>query len=228
MRKDKKEVIQLREDGLSYRQIEDKMNIPRSTLSEWLRPLGWSNNIRKALEVKNKGESIVRLAELNRIRGRKLENIYKRALEEADYEYEAFKHHPLFIATLMLYWGEGDKSSKAGLVKIGNTDPDMLKVFVIFLKDLCGVLENKIRVHLILYPELDADKCVSFWAERLGIPISNFQKSTIIQGRHKTRRLEWGVCFVMVPSTYLKLKVCHWVERLGRDVINKSYYAAIV
>ncbi len=39
MRKDKEIAIKLRKQGLSYSQIKNKLDIPKSTLSYWLRDI---------------------------------------------------------------------------------------------------------------------------------------------------------------------------------------------
>lgn len=112
MRKDKEIAIKLRKHGKSYRQIRDEMRIPLSTLSGWFRDADWSKGIARELVQKNLRESAVRIRELNAVRGSNLARVYEEARTEAREEFERLKYHPLFIAGLMLYWGEGGKVTR--------------------------------------------------------------------------------------------------------------------
>jgi hypothetical protein len=223
MRKDKSVAIRLRKEGKSYREIQRLLGVPLSTLSDWFRDQGWSDKVRESLVRKNKGESRVRMQKLNRIRGHKLNRLYDRARREAKAEFKNFKYHPLFIAGLVIYWGEGDKVSR-GLVRVSNIDPLLVKLFVKFLTDICEVEKDTIRASILIYPDLDSKKCKGFWVKNSGILEKNFNKSILIQGRHKKRRVHHGVCNVGITSTYLKEKIKVWLEMLPREMVSSRYY----
>src|SRR6185312_4683224 len=46
-----------------------------------------------------------------------------------------------------LYWGEGTKSNKHS-VRLGNTDPELIKTFISFLVELYGVRKDDLRFGL--------------------------------------------------------------------------------
>lgn len=46
---------------------------------------------------------------------------------------------------------------------------------------------------------------------------SNFIKPTIINGRHKTRRLAYGVCTVSITNKYLKRKLLTWIDLYKKE-----------
>jgi hypothetical protein len=223
MRKDKQQAMSLRRTGKSYKEIRAQIGIPISTLSDWLRPHQWSQNIAKSLaEIANKQNS-VRVRKLNKIRGQRLARLYKEASIEAVKEFNRLKYHPMFIAGIMLYWGEGDRLTKH-TVRFGNTDPAMMRLFVNFLLHVCKVPQEKIKASVLLYPDLDEYKCRLYWSEHAGVPLEKFNKSILIQGRHKTRRLKYGVCSVMVCSTYLKKKMLIWLNLFPNELLSESYY----
>ncbi len=85
----------------------------------------------------------MRIRELDRIRGLNLTRVYEEARSEARQEFEQLKYHPLFIAGLMLYWGEGDMRSRSQ-VRLINTDPEMIPLFVFFLRHVCLIPEKKL------------------------------------------------------------------------------------
>jgi len=76
---------------------------------------------------------------------------------------------------------------------------------------------EKIRAGILLYPDLDPKKCLRFWSQEIKITEDKFFKSTVIQGRHKTKRLGNGVCIVSVHNKYLKKKILTWLELFRKE-----------
>lgn len=226
MRKDKERAIQLRREGASYSQICGTLKIPKTTVSDWFRDLDWSINLKQKLSVENQEAHKIRLIELNKIRGESLNAAYNKAREEARCEFESMKYNPLFIAGLMLYWGEGDKLTKFS-TKITNTDPELIRLYVFFLRNACGIPEQLIKGHILVYPDLDALTCKKHWAAESGIREDRFFKTTVIQGKHKARRIKYGVCMVGISSTYFKVKMLEWLKLLPEELMDKQYYAKI-
>ena len=54
----------------------------------------------------------IAIIELGGVRGKKLTKLYEQARGEAFRELAAYKKNLLFVAGLMLYFGEGDKTTK--------------------------------------------------------------------------------------------------------------------
>ena len=226
MRKDKEIAFKMRKNGKSYGEICATLKIPKATLSGWFSKIDWSNDIAKKLAAAVQKQHTVRLIELDRIRGAHLKRIYEEAREEARVEFEELKYNPLFIAGLMLYWGEGDKLTKYS-TKIANTDPDLIRLYVFFLRNACRIPEEKIKAHLLIYPDLDAEKCKRYWAHESGVDPNRFFKTTTIEGKHKVRRIRYGVCMIGISSTYFKVKMLEWLKLLPRELMNGAYYAKI-
>lgn len=216
MRKDKEEAFKLRREGKSYREIRTTLRVPLATLSEWFANEEWSVLISQNLAAKNALRSKIRITELGRVRGAKLRALYEEARTNAEKEFLILKEDPLFVAGVVAYWGEGDKVNKY-LVRLSNTDPKIVLLFKRFLTFLCNVPEEKITCWLLLYPDLDDETCKKYWSEATSIPLSNFKKSMVIQGRHKTKRLSYGVGNVVVSSRYLKEKMLIWLRLLAEE-----------
>ncbi len=223
MRKDKEIAEKLRKDGRSYSQISAQLNIPKSTLSNWFQYNAQSQQVKNFLNAANRGINKVRLARLHKIRGEELRALYAQAEDEAVKEFEYLKYHPLFIAALMIYWGEGDKGQN--LVRVTNSEPAVIEVFIQFLREIGGVEDDKIKLHLLLYPDLEDAVLREYWAKEVGH--SNFNKSVVIQGRHKTRKLKYGVCHVTVCSSYLKKKMLKWLSLLPEALLSSEYYKVV-
>ena len=224
MRIDKEKAVELRKQGLSYRQIRARLRIPLSTLSDWFSNIDWSGDIAKRLAKEVQAIHSVRMTDLNKVRGAHLKRAYEAARQEAAEDLQVLKYNPLFIAGVMLYWGEGGKNPKDG-VKFVNTDAQMITFYVDFLVRVCRIPMDRIKGHILIYPDLQENICRSYWSKVSGIPVGNFTKSTLIQGRHQVRRLNWGICTVTVSSYYFKQKMLEWIRLLPQELMNKAYYA---
>lgn len=156
------------------------------------------------------------MVEINRVRGSQLRHIYQAGRTLAEGEYRVLKDNPLFTVALATYWGEGDKASKY-VCRLANTDPQMIRLFGRFLSEICLIPQEKIRYWLLLYPDLDEQECKKYWEIQAGIPTGHFTKSVTIVGKHKTKKLSYGVCTVFVSSRYLKEKMLVWLRLLADD-----------
>jgi len=217
MRTDKERAFELRRTGKSYKEIAATLGMSKSTLTEWFKGHSFSDEIRKALTVNAAAEGASRLHKLNKVRGDSLEALYFRAVTEATLELELNKNNPLFIAAITAYWGEGDKRSK-NHVRLINTDPQMLQLFIEFLMRFCGVQRESIRAAMFIYPDLDEQICREYWEKEIGI--STFHKTMVLPSRHKVKKLAYGTCSIIVSNTYLKKKMLLWIDQLPKIVLN--------
>lgn len=211
MRKDKELAFELRHQNKSYGEIARKLSIPTSTLSGWFKNQPWSIEIKNRLaqaSLFSSPEKLKILAEANRNRWESKREKYR---QDAIRQFPNIKDNPIILAGLMLYWGEGDKVIKNSRVKLSNSDPQMLRVFRLFLRHL-EVPENKIRIWLLLYPDLIDSVQKKFWGRAIGVQAEQFRKSIFIKGGHATRRLSYGVGNVEVYSRELKEKIIKWLE----------------
>jgi len=214
---EKTRALFLRKKGKSYQEIAGILKISKSTVSVWLKDLNWSQSIKQRLIKKSKIDSRERMIRLSIVQKEKLAEYYIKAEKEAKKEFVKLKNDKLFITAISLYWGEGDKIFKNGIVRISNIDEKVLKVFNDFLQQICLVDIKKIRAGILLYPDLDPKKCLRFWSKEIKITEDRFFKSTVIQGRHRTKRLGNGVCIVSVHDKYLKKKILTWLELFRKE-----------
>lgn len=215
MRSDREKVFALRKRGWSYNLIHKKLGVPKSTLSDWLSGISWSKIIQKDLTQRAFLKVYPQLQAMNRERMLKWEKWREAARQEAEKNFIAFSQDRLFIAGIMIYWGDGDKNPK-NPVRISNTDPHLLNIFVKFLKNTCALPEDKVKAHMILHPDLDELTCKRYWSSLIGINQTFFYKTQVIQGRHKTRKLAYGICSVEVSSRQLKEKILVWIKHMPR------------
>ena len=87
----------------------------------------------------------------------------------------------LKVAGAMLYWGEGTKHGN--VVSFANSDPEMIQVFMAFLRRICGVHESRLRVCIHYYEDHDLKALTAFWSNVTGVPVTQFHKAHL----HKKR-----------------------------------------
>lgn len=81
-----------------------------------------------------------------------------------EFEYDASKYSKVFEAMcLTFFWTEGSKFRKR--VEVTNTDPKMLKMFSVFLLDICNIEPLKIKGRLQIHEGNSVTDAVKFWSE---------------------------------------------------------------
>lgn len=212
MRADKEKAIQLRKSGQSYKQISRELGIATSTLACWFKKEPWSQEIKARLSAQvslSNPKALESLVQANRERWQNKHEEYRLA---AVREFKKYKDDPLFLAGIMLYWGEGEKQPKSSVVRLSNSEPEMIRIFNLFLTKALAISPEKISAWLLLYPDLIDLVQKNFWSKVTGLPINQFKKSIYIKGKHPTKRLSYGVCTIVVQSRALKDRILAWLE----------------
>lgn len=79
---------------------------------------------------------------------------------------------------LGIFWGEGNKRSNCS-VRVGNSDPKLIKKFIEFLDKICGVKKEKLQFNLQIFSDLSENKVINFWMNKLDIKRPQFYKVII-------------------------------------------------
>src|SRR4030042_3816176 len=151
-----------RKEGLSCMQIAAKLKISDSVARYWLA----KQNIKK----RSISEAItnIYITKFNKKTFHLKNNFSERDIN-------------LKIAGIMLYWGEGAKTG--GTIKFVNSDPEMVVLFLNFLRKICGISEERLKILIHIYPDHNENKLKKFWSEITSVPLKQFYKSHIHQGR---------------------------------------------
>lgn len=217
MRNDKHLAIKLRKQRKSYNEISGELEISKSTLSNWFSAIKWSKDVKKELIRKANYVARKRLRLINKERGQMWEEWREEARQQAKKEFHFLSKNPLFVAGLMLYWGEGDSKIKNPF-RLSNTDPRMIALYTKFLTKSLNIPKENLRSTIILYPDLSEKKCMNFWATTIGIPKSQFYKTQFIKGKHPTKRLSTGICMITCGNRQIKEKVLVWIDLLSKSL----------
>jgi hypothetical protein len=105
-----------------------------------------------------------------------------------------------------LYWGEGNKANPHS-VRLGNTDAELLKMFIKFLVEIFNVKKEDMRFNLQIFSDLDVDAVLDYWIQELEVEEWQFYKPTVtISGSIGTyrRKSEHGVVSVYYHNKKLR------------------------
>lgn len=192
----KKMLIQLYlEDKMSSKEIGDKLKCSANKVDYWLgKHLIQKRNISEATYIRQnpKGDPF--------------------SFKKPQNSEEWF----LFGLGVGLYWGEGNKKNTFA-VRLGNTDPHLIKKFIEFLKRTYRVEDYKFRFGLQIFSDMSIKKTLQFWCETLGVSKEQFMKPIVTQShsigtyREKTK---YGVLTVYVSNKKLRDALCGEIERL--------------
>lgn len=121
----------------------------------------------------------------------------------------------LFYIVVGLYLGEGAKYENCAGVALGNTDPLIIRMFLKFLKEICGVEERKIKLELNIYNDVKLETALEYWSLVTELPFPNFVKPVVREAR-KGNYKHWsrfGTLTVIVRNRKLLRKMLGWCER---------------
>ena len=112
----------------------------------------------------------------------------------------------LFGLGLGLYWGEGTKAN-LGSVRLGNTDPALIRKFLEFMIRTFKVERRDFRFGLQIFTDIKAKKPLDFWKKQLKIRQSQFYKVTVTKtgsiGTYRQKSL-YGVLTVYYNNKKLR------------------------
>lgn len=122
--------------------------------------------------------------------------------------------HDLRIAGCMLYWGEGAKSIRSATVDLANSDPDIIRTFLSFLRTNYILDEKKFRIYLYCYSNQNIQHLVKFWSEHTSIPLKQFSKPYVRKDFSLTARtMEYGMIHVRYSDKKLLLDILHQIDQ---------------
>lgn len=124
----------------------------------------------------------------------------------------------LFGLGVGLYWGEGNKAHQ-NAVRLGNSDPELLKLYILFLTKLCRVKKEALKFDLQIFSDINVDSALNYWTRELNVKSEQFFKPRVtISGSIGTykKKSKYGVVTIYFGNTKLRNIV---VEQIS-DVVK--------
>lgn len=192
----RKKAEKLRKKGYSYAMIAQNLNVAKSTLSNWFKdkPFTPNQTVLKRIQYgpiksaeKRHNQKVVEIERLKKDGSEELGKLTKR---------------DLWLLGLGLYLGEISKSHE--IIRIINSNPQIIQLAIKWFKEICGLENNNITISLHLYPDNNIAKCVQFWKKVTGLSSSNFRKTQIDRRKNKSvlkkNKLPYGTAHITIIS----------------------------
>ena len=108
----------------------------------------------------------------------------------------------LWMVGLGIWLGEGSKTTEQ--IRLTNSDPEIIKLWLRWLREICELDDNNIVVHMHLYHDLDEYVCQAYWQRITKLPVSSFRKTQydtrVVKNTLKRGGLPYGTLHILVVS----------------------------
>lgn len=211
---EKEAARRLRKQGLSINEIVRKVNASKGSISYWVRDIRLTNKQTNKLSQKGRSRLSIERRRISRIANTQRKH-YSR-IENASCAIGQLNKRELWLIGIALYWGEGAKKTKNTL-SFSNSDPEMIRLWMRFLKEIYGVPAPKIKAHIHAYKHNKPGEVEKYWSKITGLPKSQFYKTyrkNSSASKQKRNTLPHGTVALYVCDTNLQLDMLGWIEGL--------------
>lgn len=174
---DRSEAIKLRKEGYSYGIISEKLGISKGTLCGWLRDIPYIPNstVLKRVESGRGKYGLQRRQE----RLRQTQEMLLLGIEEVG----TLSRRDLWMLGLGLWIGEGSKTTEQ--IRVVNSDPRLVRLYMRWLREVCELSDQNITVAMHLYPDSDETSCREYWQSITNLPATQFRKTQVDRRTNK-------------------------------------------
>lgn len=198
----KPKVINLRKSGKTYGEIIKVIgqSIPKSTLSDWCRNIYLNSKQRKKIEKKVKDNCAKGMAVAWVVNKERRQKYLNSIVERNKHLSKILKNKDVCkVALSMLYLGEGTKGLTRGSLRVGNSDPFVIDLFLNLMRKCYKIDEKKFRCTVLCRADQNIKKLETYWSDITKIPLSQFYKARIDPRTigKPTKKLDYkGVCVI--------------------------------
>lgn len=196
------------------KEIERELGVSRSSVSAWVRDVELSPSAAERLRERS-GRGPIEAAKRKALRARAVRLTYQDHGREL-----ARTRGSRYASGCMLFWAEGSKARNT--VRLVNSDPQLLEIFVVFLKTEFGVAPEAFTLRCNLFADhAERQREVeAFWLRRLDLPDSSLRKSHVnvyskYSQKKRTNKLPYGTCEVTVHSTKIVQTIYGSIQEYG-------------
>ena len=230
MRSDKSQALKLRLAGKSYSEIANSLGIPKATLSGWFTGLQLPEQAKERLAKRVYQKAVSALIKRNHTQTNLAQQNAHNIRNNAKTEISDLNERDVFMLGVSLYWAEGYKRPivQNGKVKthhpvsLTNSDHELVKIFLKFLREICQVPEEKITGEIRVYDHHNQAYLLNFWSKATNIPFNRLKtiKNGVSISNQRIRPfniLPHGTIQIRVNSTNLYHKIMGWIEGLAKS-----------
>jgi hypothetical protein len=162
----KEDVVDLRKQGLSYREILAQIPVAKSTVALWLQSVGLSQKQKQRLTERKVA------AALSGGKARRKHRIWetRQIMDAAKSEIGPLSWREFWLMGVMLYWAEGSKEKDYrpdARVQFTNTDSRMIRLFLLWLDFACGIDSENITLEVYIHEtsRYRMREIINYWSQ---------------------------------------------------------------
>ncbi|MBI2644018.1 MAG: hypothetical protein HYW95_00715 [Candidatus Wildermuthbacteria bacterium] len=217
--KEKERAVELRKQGLSYREILAKIPVSKSTLSVWLKSVHLSKKQKQRLTEKKLAAALRGARTLHLKRLQKWQQIKHTTASNIKF----LTKRERWLIGVALYWAEGSKEKEYGRstpVKFSNSDCTMIKFFQSWIQEFFKIPKGKLIYELYIHENATWKEAIVWWGRQLHIKSKYirvyFKRPNFQPHRKNIGETYHGLIRIKVSaSSDLTRKISGWVEGIG-------------
>ena len=205
--------IELRRKGLSYSDIQNSINVPRSTIAYWLKDIELSDEQVKKLKAKrsqvakaNVGKRVSRIS-------RETEEIKNSSAKEIG----GITKRELWLMGIMLYWIRGNNNDLKKGVNFTTSDPELARLFLKWLQNIGKIKDEEMAFDIFVSKDKKSsiDKIKSHWSSVTGFSGGHFSRVYF----YKSGGSEFGLLRIKVKaSSMLARQIAGWIRGVQKSL----------
>ena len=217
----KARAVTLRQQGHSLGEISDTLHVSKITVQGWVAHIGLTEaqcqRIReKAIISAARGRPLAVEAWRKKIAIWK-EGIYHQVQHLGLLPFEQAAIGQLTCG--LLYICEGGKYPATRGLSFANTDPRMIRLFLLLLRQHFPVQEEKLRLRIMHRWDQNGEQLKQFWSQVTAIPLTQCYRTYADRRtrRQPTRRTNYqGICHIQYLDTALQYRL----QAIGESVLD--------
>ena len=221
-RTEHEQAVSLRREGTTYKAIQQRLGVAKSTVWRWLKAEGL---VSAQPQQRTAFSRLARQRAVAAIRAKRLARTAA-VMEPARKEVGGISSRELWLVGVALYWAEGAKQKPHNIaqqVAFSNSDPAMLRTFLAWLRDVCQISSDCLTFDLYIHESADVPSARQFWASTLQIPGERFRvrlkRHNLSPRRRNVGEHYAGLVRINVPkSAQLNRKITGWVEGIVQSL----------
>lgn len=138
---------------------------------------------------------------------------------------QSLSKYELLLVNTAIYWGEGRKRwpQNDQHVQFVNSDPNMVALFLRFLRKIIQVPEERLKVSIRIHPNISKESAINSWNQITNIPRGYFhvirQINRLSRGKRPRNSLPYGTLELRINSRQKSYQIKGWIEGLIRQAI---------
>src|SRR3989344_2091588 len=210
----KQTALELRKKGFSYSEIQERIKIPKSTLSSWLKSIKLTDY--QTQKLKDKREKIAKANSAKK--SLSIERQIEEIKNSSSKNIGQISRRELWLIGIILYWLKKNKDDFKNGVMFSSSDPDIMKLFLKWLKEAGGIKDEEIKFDIFLKKKKIISEnllkdVIRYWSNAIGYPKERFLHHIYFQKNSSNSDKIYGFLRIRVrSSSMLARQISGWVS----------------